>query len=71
VASDDKKQRYGGYDLAAGCEDFSTERRHGRGDCLPRGDVVNAKNSGCFLVGAGQESHGFSQSVYFSGLCIV
>jgi hypothetical protein len=29
VASDDKKQRYGGYDLAAGCEDFLTERRHG------------------------------------------
>jgi hypothetical protein len=22
-------------------------------------------------LGAGQESHGFSQSVYFSGLCIV
>ena len=32
VASDDKKQRYGGYDLAAGCEDFSTEYGHGRGD---------------------------------------
>jgi hypothetical protein len=32
VAADDKKQRHGGYDLAAGCEDFSTERRHGRGD---------------------------------------
>lgn len=32
VASNDKKQRNGGYDLAAGCEDFSTERGHGRGD---------------------------------------
>jgi hypothetical protein len=31
VAADDEKQRYGGYDLAAGCEDFSTERGHGRG----------------------------------------
>jgi hypothetical protein len=31
VAPDDEKQRYGGYDLAAGCEDFSTERGHGRG----------------------------------------
>ena len=29
VASDDKKQRNGGYGLAAGCEDFSTERGHG------------------------------------------
>ena len=32
VASDDKKQRNGGYGLAAGCEDFSTERGHGGGD---------------------------------------
>ena len=32
VASNDKKQRNGGYDLAAGCEDFSTELEHGRGD---------------------------------------
>jgi hypothetical protein len=32
VASDDKKQRNGGYNLAAGCEDFSTELGHGRGD---------------------------------------
>ena len=32
VASDDKKQRHGGYDLAAGSKDFSTEREHGRGD---------------------------------------
>jgi hypothetical protein len=35
VASNDKKQLNGGYDLAAGCEDFSTERGHGRGDWLP------------------------------------
>ena len=35
VASNDKKQRNGGYDLAAGCEDFSTERGHGGGDWLP------------------------------------
>ena len=32
VASDDKKQRYCGNDLAAGCKDFSTKRGHGRGD---------------------------------------
>ena len=50
MAADDKKQRCSGYDLAAGCEDFSTERGHGRGEWLPRGDGVNAKNSGCFLV---------------------
>jgi hypothetical protein len=41
VATDDKKQRYGGYDLAAGCEDFSTERGHGRGDWIPRGVKSN------------------------------
>ena len=35
VASNDKKQRNGGYDLAAGCENFSTERGHGGGDWLP------------------------------------
>ena len=44
VASDDKKQRNGGYDLAAGCEDFSTERGHGRGDWLPPGMVSMRKN---------------------------
>ena len=49
VASDDKKQRNSGYDLAAGCEDFSTERGHGREGWLPRGDGVNAKKSGYFL----------------------
>ena len=41
VAADDKKQRHGGYDLAAGCEDFSTEREHGRGDWIPRGVKSN------------------------------
>ena len=41
VAADDKKQRCGGYDLAAGCEDFSTEREHGRGDWIPRGVKSN------------------------------
>lgn len=44
VASNDKKQRDGGYDLAAECEDFSTEHGHGRGDWLSRGDYVNVKN---------------------------
>ena len=28
VAADDEKQCYGCHDLAAGCEDFSTEREH-------------------------------------------
>jgi hypothetical protein len=41
VASDDKKQRHGGYDLAAGSEDFSTECGHGRGYWIPRGVKSN------------------------------
>jgi hypothetical protein len=43
VASDNKKQRHGGYDLAAGCDDFSTEREHGRRDWIPRGVKSNSK----------------------------
>ena len=43
VASNDKKQRNGGYELAAGCEDFSTEHGHRREGWLPRGDGVNVK----------------------------
>ena len=31
----------------------------------------NTKGVDILVTGAGQESHGFSQSVYFSGLCIV
>lgn len=50
VASDDKKQRNGGYDLAAGCEDFSTECGHGRGDWSAQGDDVKSKKSGRFLA---------------------
>ena len=43
VASNDKKQRNGGDELAAGCEDFSTEHGYGCGGWLPRGDGVNVK----------------------------
>ena len=32
VTADDKKKRNSGDDLAAGCEEFSTECGHGRGD---------------------------------------